>query len=103
MRALAEDTEATTGGVLVGDFLWVNNGGGKGGVMRQHGFIPLRAEESRVETGNWAVFPNGLHHPTWKTAKTLSSGVSERLHSSPTVHVPGLGVRVFLGVEAANF
>lgn len=34
----------------------------------------MRAEEKQVQTGNQAVFPDGLHHPVWKATKNVSSG-----------------------------
>lgn len=60
--------------------------------MREHSFFPMRAEGKQSPDWKLGIFPNGLHHPVWKTTKNLSPGVSGWPHSTPMEHVPRLGV-----------
>ena len=71
MRALAEDAEATSGGVPVGDFLWVNNAGGKGDVTREHSFIPLRAEEKQSRDWKLGSFPKWPPPPNLEDSQDI--------------------------------
>lgn len=64
MRALAEASVATSGWVLVG--ISRTHPGWKGNTMREHGFLPVRAEEKQSPDGKPQFFPNGLHPPVWK-------------------------------------
>lgn len=41
--------------------------------MREPSVFPMRAEESKVQTGNW-VFPNGFHHHCLEDEQDPSSG-----------------------------